>query len=48
MGTVMEIAEQIGVKPSTVHYYRSKEYARRTSDARGRRLVCLEDDDDTR
>lgn len=43
MGTVREIAEQIGVKRNTVYYYRSKVYAERTSEARGRRLVCLED-----
>lgn len=43
MGTVMEIAEQVGVKPCTIRDYGTKKYARRTSDARGRRLVCLED-----
>lgn len=40
MGTKREIAEQLGVKPSTIGYYGTPVYARRTSD-NGRRLVKL-------
>lgn len=40
MGTKREIAEQLGVSPSTVGYYGTPVYARRTSD-NGRRLVEL-------
>lgn len=40
MGTKREIAEQLGVSPSTVGYYGTPVYARRTSD-NGRRLVKL-------
>lgn len=38
MGTKREIAEQLGVSVSTVGYYRTPVYARRTSE-NGRRLV---------
>lgn len=41
MGTKRKIAEQLGVSPSTVSYYGTPVYARRTSDSRGRRLVEL-------
>ena len=40
MGTKREIAEQLGISPSTVSYYGTPVYARRTSD-NGRRLVEL-------
>lgn len=40
MGTKREIAEQLGVSPSTVGYYGTPVYARRTTE-RGRRLVEL-------
>ena len=40
MGTKREIAEQLGVSPSTVGYYGTPVYARRTSE-NGRRLVEL-------
>lgn len=40
MGTKKEIAKQLGVSPSTVGYYGTPVYARRTSD-KGRRLVEL-------
>lgn len=40
MGTKREIAEQLGVSVSTVGYYGTPVYARRTSD-NGRRLVKL-------
>lgn len=41
MGTKREIAEQLGVSPSTIGYYGTPVYARRTSDSKGRRLVEL-------
>lgn len=41
MGTKREIAEQLGVSASTIGYYRTPVYARRTSDSKGRRLVEL-------
>lgn len=40
MGTKKEIAEQLGVSASTVGYYGTPVYARRTSE-NGRRLVEL-------
>ena len=40
MGTKREIAEQLGVSPSTVGYCGTPVYARRTSE-NGRRLVEL-------
>lgn len=40
MGTKREIAEQLGVSASTVGYYGTPVYARRTSD-NGRRLIEL-------
>ena len=40
MGTKREIAEQLGVSPSTVGYYGTPVYARRTSE-NGRRLAEL-------
>lgn len=39
MGTKSEIAEQLGVSASTIGYYRTPVYARRTSDDKGRRLI---------
>lgn len=41
MGTKREIAEQLGVPASTIGYYGTPVYARRTSDSKGRRLVEL-------
>lgn len=41
MGTKREIAEQLGVSASTVGYYGTPVYARRTSDSKGRRLIEL-------
>ena len=40
MGTKREIAEQLGVSASTIGYYGTLVYARRTSD-NGRRLIEL-------
>lgn len=41
MGTKKEIAEQLGVSASTIGYYGTPVYARRTSESKGRRLVEL-------
>lgn len=41
MGTKKEIAEQLGVSASTIGYYGTPVYARRTSENKGRRLVKL-------
>lgn len=41
MGTKREIAEQLGVSASTIGYYGTPVYARRTSESKGRRLVEL-------
>lgn len=40
-GTKREIAEKLGVSPSTVGYYGAPVYARRTSETKGRRLIEL-------
>jgi DNA-binding NarL/FixJ family response regulator len=43
-GTVNEIAEKMGVKISTVRYYKTNAYQRRSKHIDKRRvLVCLED-----
>ncbi|MGT2802968.1 hypothetical protein Javan253_0026 [Streptococcus phage Javan253] len=42
-GTVKEIAQAIGVKPSTVQFYASPCYARRTSEKKGLRLIKIEE-----
>ncbi|HEM5945305.1 TPA: hypothetical protein U2B00_001989 [Streptococcus suis] len=39
IGTAKELADKFGVKVSTIHFYKSLAYIKRTSDARGRRLV---------
>ena len=41
MGTKKEIAAQLGVSASTIGYYGTPVYARRTSENKGRRLVEL-------
>ena len=41
MGTKREIAEQLGVSASTIGYYGTPVYARRTSESKRRRLVEL-------
>ena len=40
-GTVKELAKMLGVKPSTIAYYRTPTYINRTSETKGRRLVEL-------
>ena len=39
IGTKKEIANQLGVKISTIGYYSRPSYAKRTSDEKGRRLI---------
>ncbi|MFM0900601.1 hypothetical protein P7J55_10145 [Streptococcus suis] len=41
IGTAKELADKFGVKVSTIHFYKSPAYIKRTSDVRGRRLVEL-------
>jgi orf42 len=41
MGTIRELAERFNVKITTLYYYRTPTYLRRTSNERGRRLVEL-------
>lgn len=43
VGTINELAEELGVKPRTVRYYGYPGYKRRTSE-KARRLVKLEED----
>ena len=40
-GTVKELADKFGVKPSTIAYYHTPTYGNRTSESKGRRLVEL-------
>ncbi|MBY5022162.1 hypothetical protein K6V64_09635 [Streptococcus suis] len=39
MGTAKELASQFGVKVSTIHFYKSLAYIKRTSEKKARRLV---------
>jgi len=41
MGTIRELAEKFNVKITTLYYYRTPTYLRRTSNEHGRRLVEL-------
>lgn len=43
MGTVEEISKKTGLKESTVRFYKSKNYKKRTSEKNGKRLIKLED-----
>ncbi len=45
IGTKKELAEMLGVSPNTIYYYHTPIYAKRTSDAKGRRLVDLDDNE---
>lgn len=40
-GTVKELADKFGVKPSTIAYYHTPTYINRASESKGRRLVEL-------
>ncbi|MEG3265761.1 hypothetical protein [Streptococcus suis] len=39
IGTAKELAEQFGVKVSTIHFYKSPTYIKRTNETKARRLV---------
>lgn len=41
MGTIRELAERFNVKITTLYYYRTSTYLKRTSNEHGRRLVEL-------
>lgn len=41
MGTIRELAERFNVKITTLYYYRTPTYLKRTSNEHGRRLVEL-------
>jgi len=43
MGTVVEIAEEVGVLPDTVHFYNTPSYKKRVKDKNRRDLIILED-----
>lgn len=45
VGTANQIAEEIGVKPETVYYYKSPSYQRRVSGKNGRVLVDIDEDE---
>lgn len=45
IGTIPEIAENLGVMPETIYFYKSPAYTRRTSESKGRRLVVLDEED---
>ena len=46
IGTIDEISEELGIKASTIYFYKSPAYTRRTSETNGRRLVNLDEEDD--
>ncbi|HFI0306354.1 TPA: hypothetical protein ACGOVM_002293 [Streptococcus suis] len=39
IGTAMELAERFGVKVSTIHFYKSPAYIKRTNESKARRLI---------
>lgn len=41
IGTKKELAERFGVKVKTISFYNTPAYRKRTSHAKGRRLVAL-------
>ena len=43
VGTKKELAEMLGVSVSTIYYYHTPTYAKRTSETKGRRLVRLDE-----
>jgi hypothetical protein len=46
VGTIKEIAEATGTKPSTLHYYATPAYRKRCKDlGKRKQLVRLEDDE---
>lgn len=44
IGTIKEIAEELGIKKESVAFYRTPTYKKRTSEEKGRRLVEMEAD----
>ena len=46
IGTIPEIAENLGVMPETIYFYYSPAYTKRTSESKGRRLILIEEEDD--
>lgn len=42
IGTKKELAEMLGVKTSTINFYRSPAYKKRTNDLKSRRLVEID------
>ena len=46
IGTVNEIADEIGVKPETVHFYSSPTYQKRGSGKNRKVLVALDESED--
>ena len=44
IGTVKEIAEELGIKESSVYYYNTQTYRKRTSE-KARRLVKIEEEE---
>ncbi|HFU4488713.1 TPA: hypothetical protein ACGPBC_000697 [Streptococcus suis] len=43
IGTAKELAKKFGVKVSTIHFYKSPTYTKRTEESKARRLVPIED-----
>ena len=41
MGTIRELAERFNIKVTTLYYYQTPTYLKRTSNEHGRRLVAL-------
>ncbi|MGQ7330827.1 hypothetical protein ACTGWT_04900 [Streptococcus suis] len=39
IGTAMELAERFGVKVSTIHFYKSPTYIKKTNEMKARRLI---------
>lgn len=39
MGTAKELADRFGVKVSTIHFYKSPTYIKRTNETKARRLI---------
>lgn len=44
IGTVEEIAEELGIKKETVYFYKSPAYNKRTNPDRSLRLVALDEE----
>lgn len=42
VGTKKELAELLNVKVETISFYATPAYKKRTNEAKGRRLVCID------